>query len=125
MQNLLSGNRSVFVLKYIIFFVHELLVQLLEKIFVRIYFNVPYCLSGKLPQTFCPLPVLRLTPSSTCSPYPPILLCSSSLYFCYCCSNIVVSIFSPPCPLPHPTPPPTLKPTPFGFVHVSFICKLN
>ena len=27
----------------------------------------------------------------------------------------------PPHPLHHPSPPPTLQPTPFGFVHVSFI----
>ena len=33
-----------------------------------------------------------------------------------------LSPFSPPhAPLPHSSPPSTLKPTPFGFIHVSFI----
>ena len=38
------------------------------------------------------------------------------LFIFYCCSGTVVSIS----PLPH-SPPPTLDPTPFAFVHVSFI----
>ena len=41
--------------------------------------------------------------------------------FLHCCSSTVVSIFTPQHPSLHPFPPPTLKPTPFGFVHVSFI----
>ena len=42
-------------------------------------------------------------------------------FFFNCCSSTVVSIFIPPrLPAP-PSPPPTLKPTQFGFVHVSFI----
>ena len=36
------------------------------------------------------------------------------IYLFYCCSSTVVSIFTPP-------QPPTLDPTPFGFVPVSFI----
>ena len=35
--------------------------------------------------------------------------------------NRVFSIFTPPCLLPHPSPPSTLEPTPFDFVHGSFI----
>ena len=41
--------------------------------------------------------------------------------FFNCFSSRVVSIFTPPCPLPHPSPSPTLSHTPFGFVHVAFI----
>ena len=41
--------------------------------------------------------------------------------YLYSCSNIVVSISSPHAPQPHPSLPSTLEPTPFGFVHGSFI----
>ena len=41
------------------------------------------------------------------------------LFFFYCCSSTVVSIFTPPRPLPSLSS--TLQPTPFGFIHVSFI----
>ena len=41
--------------------------------------------------------------------------------FCYCCSSTFVFIFTSPHLLLHPSPPPTLEPTPFGFLHVSFI----
>ena len=40
-------------------------------------------------------------------------------FFFYCCSSTVVSIFTPPRPLAPPIP--TLQPTPFGFICVSFI----
>ena len=47
-------------------------------------------------------------------------------YNAFYCSSTVVFIFSPPLPWPHPSPPPTLDPTPLWLCpHALYTCLLT
>ena len=46
---------------------------------------------------------------------------NSNLFLFFYCSSSCLHFHPTTCSLPHPSPPPTLEPTPFGFVPMSFI----
>ena len=63
---------------------------------------------------------LALNPLST--PARALRIFFNTSFFYYYCSSTLVSIFILPHTFPpHSSLPPTLKPTPFGFVHGSFM----